>query len=133
MTESLEVAFEIRSPAELARVLAGETTRLSVADIREQSPDALAIPEVTSAGDAALAARMSGRWPLFGDRSAGPPIRHYQAELHMGNDRELFGDLSEGLPVYEGRMVDQFDHRAKAYRSGRGDRGLGTPAVWRSA
>ncbi len=124
-TESLEVAFEIRSSAELARVLAGETTRLSVADIREQSPDALAIPEVTSAGDAELAARISGRWPLFGDHAAGPPIQHYQRELDMGNDRELFGDLSEGLPVYEGRMVDQFDHRAKAYRSGRG-----RSAVW---
>jgi hypothetical protein len=106
-------------------VLAGETTRLSVADIREQSPDALAIPEVTGAGDAELAARMSGRWPLFGDQAAGPPIQHYQAELHMGNDRELFGDLADGLPVYEGRMVDQFDHRAKAYCSGRG-----RSAVW---
>jgi hypothetical protein len=126
-TQSLEVAFEIRSPAELARVLAGETTRLSVADIREQSPDALAIPEVTDTGDAELAAQMSGRWPPFGDQAAGPPIRHYQAELHMGNDRELFGDLSGGLPVYEGRMVDQFDHRAKAYRSGRG-----RSAVWES-
>lgn len=43
----------------------------------------------------------------------------YQRELDMGTDRELFGDYPEGLPVYEGRMVDQFDHRAKAYRSGR--------------
>ena len=77
---------------------------------------------------------MSGRWPLFGDQAAGPPIRHYQRELDMGNDRELFGDLSEGLPVYEGRMVDQFDHRAKAYRSGRGrSRSLGVPSVRRSA
>ena len=106
-------------------MLAGETTRLSVADIRQQSPDALAIPEVTGTGDAEMAARMSGHWPLFGDQAAGPPIQHYQRELDMGNDRELFGDLSEGLPVYEGRMVDQFDHRAKAYRSGRG-----RSAVW---
>ena len=124
-TESLEVAFEIRSPAELARVLAGETTRLSVGDIRKQSPEALAIPEVTDAVDAARAARMSGRWPAFGDQSAGPPFRHYQSELHLTTDRELFGDLTEGLPVYEGRMVDQFDHRAKVYRSGRG-----RAAVW---
>jgi hypothetical protein len=43
----------------------------------------------------------------------------------MGNDRERFGDFDEGLPVYEGRMVDQFDYRAKAYRSGRG-----RAAVW---
>jgi hypothetical protein len=41
-------------------------------------------------------------------------------EVDMGNDRKLFGDDRHGLPVYEGRMVDQFDHRAKGYRSGRG-------------
>jgi hypothetical protein len=41
----------------------------------------------------------------------------------MGNDRGLFSDAVEGLPVYEGRMVDQFDYRAKAYRSGRGRSG----------
>jgi len=38
----------------------------------------------------------------------------------MTSDRDLFGDFEVGLPVYEGRMVDQFDYRAKAYRSGRG-------------
>jgi methylase of polypeptide subunit release factors len=119
-TDAVEVAFDIRSSADLARVLTGATTRLSVSDIYEQSPDALAIPEVTDPVDAALAARMSVRWPLLGDESVGPPIRHFQAELHLGNDRELFGDFAEGLPVYEGRMVDQFDHRAKVYRSGRG-------------
>jgi len=124
-TDIVAVAFEIRTSADLARALAGETTKLSVADIYEQSPDALAIPEVTDAVDAALAIRMSARWPLFGDETAGPPVRHYQRELDMGTDRELFGDFPDGLPVYEGRMVDQFDHRAKAYRSGRG-----RSAVW---
>ena len=43
----------------------------------------------------------------------------------MGNDRDRFSDDSTGLPLYEGRMIDQFDHRAKAFRSGRG-RG----AIW---
>jgi hypothetical protein len=43
----------------------------------------------------------------------------------MGNDREEFEDDPSGLPVYEGRMVEAFDHRAKAYISGRGRK-----AVW---
>lgn len=124
-TESIDVAFELRSSADLARAMAGATTPLSVADIREQSPDALAIPEVADIGDAALAGRMSVQWPLFGNESVGPPVRHFQRELDMGTDREMFGDPIGGLPVYEGRMVAQFDHRAKAYRSGRG-----RSAVW---
>jgi hypothetical protein len=41
-------------------------------------------------------------------------------EIDMGNDRELFTEDRSGVPVYEGRMVAQFDHRAKGYRSGRG-------------
>lgn len=39
----------------------------------------------------------------------------------MGNDRHLFTADPEGLPVYEGRMVDHFDHRAKTYHSGHGN------------
>ena len=119
-TEKVQVAFGLRTGEQLVRALAGATAPLSVDTIRAQSPEALAIPEVTDVADAELAARMSSRWPPFGDEHAGPPIRHFQRELDMGSDRGLFGDFEVGLSVYEGRMVDQFDHRAKAYRSGRG-------------
>ena len=47
-------------------------------------------------------------------------------EIHMGNDREDFGDDASGVPSYEGRMVEAFDYRAKAYVLGRG-----RSAVWR--
>ena len=53
-TETFNVAFGIRSPADLARAFAGETTALSVSSIRLQSPDALAIPEVEDAEDAEI-------------------------------------------------------------------------------
>jgi hypothetical protein len=45
-------------------------------------------------------------------------------EIDMGNDREDFENYPSGLPVYEGRMVEAFDHRAKAYVSGRGRKAL---------
>jgi Eco57I restriction-modification methylase len=124
-TKAFDVAFELRDPADLTRAMDGGAVRLSVDAVRDQSPKALAIPELTSAGDAALVDRMYTRWPKFGDEAAGSPIRHYMTEIHMGNDRELFGAYDDGLPLYEGRMIDQFDHRAKAWRSGRG-----RAAVW---
>src|SRR5205085_3155687 len=96
-----------------------------VAMIREFSPDALAIMEFGDQRDIDIAMKMYARWPKLGDESKGSPIRNYMAEIHTGNDRELFGDYSTGLPLFEGRMVDHFDHRAKAYRSGRG-----RSAVW---
>jgi hypothetical protein len=46
-------------------------------------------------------------------------------EIDMGTDRDLFGEDPSGLPLYEGRMVTHYDHRAKGYRSGRG-----RAAVW---
>ena len=123
-TTTVPVAFELRTEADLAAALTGGPS-ITVEEIRDQSPQALAIPEVVSASGAAIASRMYGKWPKFGDTSAGPPVRHYQREIDMGTDRNLLSEDPDGLPVYEGRMIDLFDHRAKAYRSGRG-----RSAVW---
>ena len=98
---------------------------VTVESIRAQSPQTLAIPETQSAEDSALALRMQGVAPAFGNTTAGPPVRHYQREIDMGTDRSRFDDTVAGLPLMEGRMIDQFDHRAKAYRSGRG-----RAAIW---
>jgi hypothetical protein len=124
-TDEISVAFQLRSPSDLVDALCGPATTLTIEDIVGQSPEALAIPEILDQADAVLASRMSTRWPAFGASAGWGRHRQYQRELDMGSDRELFGEYPEGLPVYEGRMVDQYDHRAKAYRSGRG-----RAAVW---
>jgi hypothetical protein len=58
--------------------------------------------------------------PKFGEKVPGQPHRHYMTEIHMGSDRELLASDGEGLPVYEGRMIDCYDYRAKGYAAGRG-------------
>lgn len=118
-TESFRAAFNIRSLDQLADVKAGRHLTIPVRLVKEFSPDALAIMELGSQMDIDIAAKMY-RWPTFGDETAGPARRVYMAEVHMGNDRELFDEDPTGVPLYEGRMVDQFDYRAKGYRSGRG-------------
>ncbi|MBI3273379.1 MAG: N-6 DNA methylase [Planctomycetes bacterium] len=125
-TTSFRTAFNIRSEAALAAAAAaGGGLDLPVAMIPEFSPDALAIMEFSDQRDIDIASKMYSRWPKFGDETAGPPRRLYMREIDMGNDRDLFDEAPGGLPLYEGRMVDQFDHRAKGYRSGRG-----RAAVW---
>ena len=119
-TKSFQVAFNIRSPEQLSQVMAGECLTLPVSLVKEFSPEALAIMELGSQRDIDIAVKMYERWPKFGAPIANAPYRHYSAEIHMGNDRHLFSEDSSGLPLYEGRMVSQFDHRAKGYRSGRG-------------
>ena len=96
------------------------TLALPTALLRKFSPDAMAIMEFSSATDIDLAARMYSAAPTFGDAAAGPPHREYMRELDMTVDRHRFVEDPQALPVYEGRMVDAFDHRAKEYVSGRG-------------
>jgi hypothetical protein len=88
--------------------------------VREFSPDALAIMEFVNQTDIDICTKMYDCFPKFGEKIKDLPYRHYMAEVHMGNDRELFTEDSSGLPVFEGRMVGGFDYRAKAYISGRG-------------
>jgi hypothetical protein len=123
-TDTFRAAFNIRSVAHLAEVKSGRYLSIPVRLVREFSPDALAIMELGNQMDIDIAARMY-RWPAFGDESAGPPRRVYMREIDMGTDRDLFDEDPAGIPLYEGRMVSQFDHRAKGYRSGRG-----RAAVW---
>jgi hypothetical protein len=123
-TEAFSTAFSIESEDRLAEVREGAQLHMRTELVRRFSPEALAIPELQNQLEVDIAAKMFGRWANFGDRAAGPPHRHYMREVDMGTDRALFTE-DEGLPVYEGRMVAQYDHRAKGYVSGRGRQ-----AVW---
>ena len=123
-TDRIRAGFQIDSPEALSRSLADPLV-IPVSAVLEQSPKAMAIPELASNLELPVTEKLYGSWPSLGDQEAGLPVRHYQREVDMGNDRDLFGEKPGGLPVYEGRMVSQFDYRAKAYRSGRG-----RAAVW---
>lgn len=122
-TMSFQAAFNIRSQAELRDAMSAHQPRaleLPVSLVREFSPDALALMELSNQRDIDIAAKMYAAHPKFGDESGGPPQRMYMRELDMGNDRDLFTEDANGIPLYEGRMVAAYDHRAKGYRSGRG-------------
>jgi hypothetical protein len=119
-TRSFEVAFNIRDQAELVAVVDGGTQTLPVSLVREFSPDALALMEFESQRDIDVATKMYAAHPKFGDQLTGASRRSYMREIDMGTDRDLFSEDSVGIPLYEGRMVAAYDHRAKGYRSGRG-------------
>ena len=123
-TTSFPAAFRIDSPADLMPT-DDNRVEMKVSLIRELSPDALAVPELESQEAIDLSVKTYGRWPKFGDTEEWKPVREYMREIDMGNDRHLFNSEGVGVPVYEGRMVGQFDHRAKGYVSGRG-----RSAVW---
>lgn len=119
-TQSIRVAFNVRSEGELIAALASRSpVRLTPSTIRSFSPEALSIMELNSSIDLELATRMHSAWPAFGNDERLPPSHKHMRELDMTNDRALFLEHPPGLPLYEGRMVGLFDHRAKGYRSGK--------------
>ena len=124
-SDKFKTVFGVESIEKASRALA-DAMDLDGDVIRAMAPDTYAIPDMRSVSELATSRKMYRACPAFGDTSLGPPVRHYSSELHMGNDRELFTtDFHAGLPVYEGRMIDLFDHRAKTYLSGHGN-----SAVW---
>jgi len=118
-TEAVEAAFVIRSPEALRFALAGGTLKLPVTMVKEFSPDALAVMEFRSQRDIDIATKMYARWPKFGALVPGTTHREYLREFESGHVQGALTEDPSGLPHYEGRLVAQYDHRAKGYRSGR--------------
>ncbi len=126
-TREFRATFGVQDSEQLATRLREGLVQVPVSMIRETSPATLAIPETLNQGEMTIVGKMYSLWPGFGDEQAGMPFRHYMSELHMGNERDLLDSDPSGIPVYEGRMVDHFDHRARAYKSGRARSAIWVP------
>lgn len=124
-TDVFRASFCLRSPEALSAVRGGDTLKLPVTMVREFSPDALAIMEFRGQRDIDIARKMYARFPPLGRPVQGTAHRSYLRELESGHVQDLLTEDRAALPHYEGRMIAQYDHRAKGYRSGRA-----RSAVW---
>jgi hypothetical protein len=144
-TEQIQTAFmrhELEDWGESRGVLDLPADR-----IRSFSPDSLSILEIRTERDLEILTRIYENGVLLGDESPDGWGVKYGTEFHMTNDSKLFiardkaeadgyePDLygrwinTEGdilLPLYEGRMIGQFDFSEKGWVSGKGRK-----AVWR--
>jgi hypothetical protein len=118
-TDSFYAAFRVNSEERLADA-DRHALILPVALVREFSPDVLTIMEFVAQSDIDVCRKMYARYPKFGERRTGLPHRGYMTEIHMTNNSTLFSENPEGLPLFEGRMIDAYDYRAKGYVGGRG-------------
>lgn len=115
-------------------------------NVLEFSPRTLSILEITNQRDLEICRKIYDHSFRIGDNAPGWEIT-YATEFHMTNDSkhfklrewwekegyrpDVFGrwvndDGDVALPLYEGRMIGQFDFSQKGYVSGRG-----RSAVWR--
>ena len=128
-------AFYIHSVAEL-----DDPERcfpLTAADFARVNPNTGTAPIFRSRRDAKLTTAVYGRLPVLVDRSSGEEVKawpvKYSTMFHMTNDSSLFRTREEleeqegaypvggnrfaspsgdWVPLYEGKMVQAFDHRA---------------------
>ena len=110
---------------------------LTAADFARVNPNTGTAPIFRSRRDAVLTTAIYGRLPVLVDRSSGDPVKtwpvKYKTMFHMTNDSGLFRTRAELVdhegawpvggnrfdspagvwaPLYEGKMVQAFDHRA---------------------
>jgi N-6 DNA Methylase len=122
--------FGVRTAEEAERALEGPRTNMSLAFLDRVSGPRLTVPDVRSECEAHLLGRLYELHPRLDEPGCRWTPR-FVRELDMTNDSEHFvhstevSDPSGVLPLYEGRMVHQFDNRAKRYEGG-----VARRAVW---
>jgi len=144
-TEAIQAAFmrhDLEDWAEAKGALAYPAERVTTF-----SPKSLSVLEIRSERDLAVLTKIYANSVLLGDDGPDGWGIRYATEFHMTNDSKLFipRDKAEAagyeadeygrwigpegdvlLPLYEGRMIGQFDFSEKGWVSGKG-----RSAVWR--
>lgn len=109
-TERFPAAFMRLDVAELDRFPAEGSLWLDVDLIRRLSPDSHSLMEFKSETDIRIAEKLLAH-PLLGEHIEGMWNISFTAEFHMTNDSGLFKTAPGAgrLPLYEGKMIWQFD------------------------
>ncbi|MBN1122241.1 MAG: N-6 DNA methylase [Anaerolineae bacterium] len=93
---------------------------LTMDQLRFFSPHYNVVLELKSQRDIDILTKVFNVGPLLGFNEPGSWQFVLNSEFHMTSDRKLFTEKVVGWPVYEGRMIDQFDHRVAYWVSGHG-------------
>jgi hypothetical protein len=93
---------------------------LTPGDFRLINPNTLTCPVFRSERDAELTKKLYRAAPVLideGKTDGNPWGISFMAMLHMSNDSHLFADASGPglLPLYEAKLIHQFDHRWASY------------------
>lgn len=98
--------------------------KLSARDIAKINPNTKTCAVFRSEKDAELTKKIYDRVPVLWDETkenGNPWGIHFATMFHMSNDSHLFrtsatkADLKDPVPLYEAKMIHQFDHRFATY------------------
>ncbi|MHA2176361.1 MAG: Eco57I restriction-modification methylase domain-containing protein [Candidatus Hodarchaeales archaeon] len=83
--------------------------------IKDFSPSSWSIIEFKEKKDHFIAEKLY-KFPIICDKKQNLLVLKFRRELDITNDSRLFNSKAEGYPVYEGKMIEQFDFRFKEPR-----------------
>lgn len=121
----LTASFGFTDPDQLKAEVLKRTIRIEPGFLERTVPNTFCIPELLTNTDRTLFEKMHLLHAPLGSSARNWHIS-FVRELDMTNDSSHFvasedkGRQRQLSPVYEGRMVAQFDCAAKAYRAGHG-------------
>lgn len=125
-TDAFPCAFVLRQFDDLKR----EPLTVRVDQIRRFSPDTEALMEFTAREDTAVAEKTFGAAPLIGVVGEGEWQVKFFREVDTTGDSHLFNNRQQGWWLYEGRMVNQFDHLFRSHVSGHGRSAVWCEPTW---
>lgn len=108
-TTAFPCAFMQHDPNRLS-IIEQEAPTVTLEQIRRFSPDSLSILEVNNASDLQIADKIYSEAPQLGVQLANTWNVKQSQEFNVSSDRPLFNENGNGRPVYEGKMIFQFDH-----------------------
>ena len=99
------------TPEDLPSFLADPTNLIYVRckSLARFSPHSLSVMEFQTKQDYEVAEKVYDDWPLLGNDVPEIWDPQFAQEFHMANDSRLFNQARIGLPLYEGKMIHQFD------------------------
>jgi len=107
-TKRFPAAFMRHDVAELDHFPATNSLNLSVDLIRKTSPDSLSVMEFKSDMDATISEKML-RFPTLGEQISNTWNVKFNREFDLTLDKEILNRQAKGIPVFEGRHINQFD------------------------
>jgi hypothetical protein len=107
-TTSFPAAFMRHDVSELASFPRKGAILVSVSMIRRFAPGSLAVPELRSASDESALAKIN-RFPSLGEWLEGHALE-FSREFMSSDDHPRFNSIGDGATIYEGKMIEQFDH-----------------------
>ncbi|CEJ11285.1 putative type I restriction enzymeP M protein [bacterium YEK0313] len=119
-TDAFRASFRINSRDRLSAFLLGHSLEIPKDLLLQFSPDAKTVMEFVAQEDIDVCTKMYSAYPTFGAKIDGLYYRDYMREIDMTNNQSWFTEDDGDIPLYEGRMIDLYDYRAKRYVSGRG-------------